>query len=178
MAGAQTGALAAVFFAGMALGAVAESRPPLPGGLFGDWQGSGEIASSYDALTQPGRCRIEIEPQSDPGDVVISGTCAVTSGRAHFALRTVTDAQGRVRAAATVQGFEGTAQYAGTATAARIELSSRGSVGIGDRRFASRIVIERLDEGRFRMSQWLAPEGSADARRTVALEFARRGVKP
>ena len=142
--------------------------------LAGSWDGAGTLSSGYDAAPERGRCRIEIVQRRDGEILIVTGTCAVPSGRGKFTLRARTEGEGRLSAVGRAHGVEGSARYRGESDASAIRLASREPVEIDGAGHLSEFEIALDGADGLSMRHWLTPMGGGGARMTLDVAFERR----
>jgi len=162
------GVLGSFVFAGAGLGEIDVAE------VVGAWRGAGEIAVSDHAVTQRGRCNVEVRAGTSGRDLVIEGLCAASAGRSEFSLAMIVDDGDRVRATLMSDRLSAAAGFAGQLSGERIEVQSVSLFSVDDVLYSSRFDIDFRDADSFVLQQWMRPESGGPEHRTLLMRFERR----
>ncbi len=147
------------------------------GGFFattGTWMGDGQMATGAEAPVERGRCRVEITPAEDaPGDISVTGNCAVAAGKSDISLRLVRAGSGEVNAGFWSAVTGQTIQLSGTETPDEIELSSTTPLIVDDKAYETQLRVTLPDEESFVIRQILRGEGEETWRLVAEMTYHR-----
>ncbi len=150
--------------------ALAAAGPAAGAELFsvtGPWQGEGRLATGATAPLERGRCRVEITPDANGGEVDVIGTCAVAAGMSDISMKLVRGPGGAVNAGVWSAATGQTVQYSGRETADRIALVSTTALVVDAVAYETRVDVTAADAESFAFRQLMRAEGE-EAWRLVA----------
>ncbi len=140
----------------------------------GTWMGDGQMATGAEAPVERGRCRVEIKPAEDaPGDVSVTGNCAVAAGKSDISLRVVRAGPGKVNAGFWSAATGQTIQLSGTETPDQIDLSSTTPLIVDDKAYETQLRVTVPDDESFVIRQILRGEGEETWRLVAEMTYHR-----